>query len=115
QCLPPDLAQPWPRPLRQGSDLAWLQVCQVPDWRKSNELKDEVAKPKDGECDPNPLVAPKAVNTVTQSLTHRCEKHHQRVTTAKPQPTVRTWHRLPCRSKLRNGRNGVMDYRSNAT
>jgi hypothetical protein len=75
--------------------LAQLQVRPVPDWRESDKLKDEVAKPKDHEGDPDPVVTPKAVKTVNERSPHRRKKHYQRVTTAKPKPAVNAGHRLP--------------------
>jgi hypothetical protein len=74
--------------------LAQLQVRPVPDWRESDKLKDEVAKPKDHEGDPNPVVTPKAVKTVNERSAHRCKKHYQRVTTAKAKPAINAGHRL---------------------
>jgi hypothetical protein len=68
--------------------LAQLQVRPVPDWRESDKLKDEVAKPKDHEGDPDPVVTPKAMKTVNERSPHRCKKHYQRVTTAEPKPAV---------------------------
>jgi hypothetical protein len=68
--------------------LAQLQVRPVPDWRESDKLKDEVAKPKDREGDPNPVVTPEAVETVDERSPHRRKKHYQRVTTAEPKPAV---------------------------
>jgi hypothetical protein len=75
--------------------LAQLQVRPVPDWRESDKLKDAVAKPKDREGDPNPVVTPKAVKTVNERSPHRRKKHYQRVTTAKSKPAVSAGHGLP--------------------
>jgi hypothetical protein len=68
--------------------LAQLQVRPVSDWRESDKLKNEVAKPKDREGDPNPVVTPKAVKTFNERSSHRRKKHYQRVTTAEPKPAV---------------------------
>jgi hypothetical protein len=68
--------------------LVQVQVRPVPDWRESDKLKDEVAKPKDREGDPNPVVTPKAVKTVDKRSPHRRKKHYQRVTAANAKPGV---------------------------
>src|SRR5262249_32693781 len=99
QSLHPYLAQPWPSPSRQRSDLAWLQVRPVPDWRKSDKLKDEVAEPQHRESDPNPLVATESAKTVNERSPHGRKKHYQRITTAKPQPAVNAGHCLRHASK----------------
>jgi hypothetical protein len=68
--------------------LAQLQVRPVPDRRESDKLKDEVAKPKDCEGDPNPVVTPKAVKAVDKRSPNWRKEHYQRVTTAQPEPGV---------------------------
>jgi len=74
--------------------LTRFQVRPVPDWRESDELKDEVAKPKDREGDPNPVVTPKTVETVEKRSPHRRKKHYQRVTAAKAEPAINAGQNL---------------------
>src|SRR4029453_7658629 len=95
ESFPPYLGQSRPSPLRQGSNLAQLQVRPVPDGRESDKLKDEVAKSQDGECDPDALVTAQAVKTVTESLSHGGEEHHQRVPTPQPEPAENPSRGLP--------------------
>jgi len=89
--------------------LAQLQVRPVPDWRKSDKLKDEVAKPKDRKGDPNPVVTPKAVKTVDERSSHRRKKHYQRVTAAKPKPAVNAGQGLRHLSKNSSGSNVALE------
>jgi hypothetical protein len=72
-------------------------------------LKDEVAKPKHREGDPNPVVTPKAVKTVNERSPHRHKEHYERVTTAKPKPAVNAWRSLPRFSDNLSRSNGVVE------
>src|SRR5213596_2276450 len=66
----------------------------MPDWRESDELKDEIAEPKNGEGNPDPVVTAEAMKTVDERSPHRRKKHYQRVTTTKTKPSVNAGHGL---------------------
>src|SRR5207249_8768882 len=87
------------------------------NWRKRDELENEIGKPKQRKSDPDALVAPHAAKTVHQRAPHRIKKHYKRVSAAKPQPAIQpiqARYVLPHLSKHRSRSIGVLEQWSNA-